>query len=457
MVSERLVNFMSLNELDSTKPLIRHYFLQANNAAMQEMQRQRSLNRSLPDATISSPGLSQSSFSVDHDDAGFCSNNVGSSSSNPASDESFRPQLFVLSPSVAEPQRYCRKGVLGETESLQMKHVAEYNFLIPAISAALDSVIAAHEAWRRKQEELRLEGDEEELSVTAMSEDGSVKSAEGVRERFFAFETSKEPGVSLIDYVRRIVEYTYISPSVLLVSCLYIDRLLTRYTPLVLTLKNIFKLFSTAVRVASKVMDTRTVGNKYFARTSGISNAELNLLEVCFMWDIELELYVDATEFYSYAEDLTTAAAVETEDMASKQVAVDASTSGPEKSWLVPIVNSVGCSGSFSERSKHPQQQQQQLRSLPPVNAPRLVTPVDGHTSSPPRGDNSGGAAFVSCQRTVAAALPVPAPPRRASCLPACVTTRPSTSHSAAAAAVVGRERLLRSGGSEKRRSRQQK
>ncbi|ESL05736.1 hypothetical protein TRSC58_06603 [Trypanosoma rangeli SC58] len=222
-----------------------------------------------------------------------------------------------------------------------------------------------------------------ELATTALPCAPDAADADGIANDDAAFadagdskntkhfaETSDVPGITFSEYVHRIVEYTYVSPSVLLIACLYIDRLLTHKASLVLTNHNIFKLFAVATRVASKVMDTRTLSNKNFARICGIRNSEMNFLETHFMRVIELDLYVPAEEFYSYVEDLVTT--VPAKPPAPKETDACAAGCDPRRKFLFPFARSVstgstGCSECRSGREG----QKKGLNPLPPVVPPR--------------------------------------------------------------------------------------
>ncbi|RNF09921.1 cyclin-dependent protein kinase [Trypanosoma rangeli] len=388
--------------LIATKPLISDFFRHAHQVAMQKLFGQRALNCSpfdLP-SPMSQQGLSQSSVSVEHEEMSAASCAAILTSDGPS-----RLKLFVLSPSVAEPPRYCCKGILAETESLHAKHAVEYEFLVPAIASAIEGVVIAHAKWQRwltALRALRQKDSEVELGATALQYVPEAADADGNTNDDAAFadaglsknakhfpETSDVPGITFSEYVHRIVEYTYVSPSVLLIACLYIDRLLTHKASLVLTKHNIFKLFAVATRVASKVMDTRTLSNKNFARICGIRNSEMNFLEAHFMRVIELDLYVPPEEFYSYVEDLVTR--VPAKPPAPKDTDTCAAGFEPGGNFLFPLARSVstGSTGStgYSESKSGREGQKRGLNPLPPVVPPRgRATPGTSPVSTPLKG-----------------------------------------------------------------------
>ncbi|EKF39591.1 hypothetical protein MOQ_000177, partial [Trypanosoma cruzi marinkellei] len=476
MKSDSVVRFLSLETLVSEKPLIRDYFRPAHHVAIQKLLKNRALNRSLFEipSMSSQTGLSESHFSAERDEL-----NAENKAALPVSDAPNRLKLFVLSPSVAEPQRYSQKGLLSETESLHAKHAVEYEFLIPAISYAVESVIESHKSWKQQVDKIKenhpknskVEGATTSPSIEYAAAfapnghtngSGEVPEAEVARESFNVFDTSTTPSISFSGYVNRIVEYTYVSPSVLLIACLYIDRLLSRKSSLFLTKLNIFKLFASATRVASKVMDTRTLSNKNFASICGIRNSEMNCLEAHFIRCLELDLYVRAEEFYKYVDELVTAPRSRRPSIKSE--VLSAGEFDEEDALMLPVLRRLSmASGNASSCGSKISRVGEEKRSdlFPPVLPSRVsIASANSQASSPRRvsisvavksndygvemgkknkkddavsvagegvvpvisveNEEKGFCGSVCSRSTTVATMSIPAPPRRASRLPVC-------------------------------------
>ena len=118
--------------------------------------------------------------------------------------------------------------------------------------------------------------------------------------RFVAYDTSTVPEIELEDYLWRICDYTYISPTTLIMACIYIDRLISE--GLILSQLNVFKLFFTSVRVASKVHELRSLSNKNFAVVGGVTTEQMNQLEAVFMRDFKWKLWVEHELFVQYCQ-----------------------------------------------------------------------------------------------------------------------------------------------------------
>jgi hypothetical protein len=185
---------------------------------------------------------------------------------------------FTSSPLEREVSKASRSGrQLSEIEILQEKHDPEFKQIIPSIAEALTNVLAQHA-----------------LVAKTLPKD----------ERFAVYETNSVPGIQLDDYVHRIAEYTYISPASLLAAIIFLDRMCERYPNMVLSEKNIFKLFFVAVRVSSKVVDLRSLNNKNFASVGGVGIKHLNDLEEAFLKHLRFDLFLSPAEFGEYVRRL---------------------------------------------------------------------------------------------------------------------------------------------------------
>eukprot|EP00760_Papus_ankaliazontas_P038144 PhM_4_TR8884/c0_g1_i1/m.13954 len=185
--------------------------------------------------------------------------------------------LFSNSPKERDVNVVSKSGrQLSEIEVLQYKHQPEFEQLVPSVADALEAVLQQH-------------------SLVVKS------SGDTTDPQFKAFETSQKPQITVEEYVWRIAEYTYTSPSTLLTALVFLDRLMSRYD-LLLTLMNMYKLFFVAVRVASKVVDLRTLNNKNFAGIGGINNKHLNDLEALFITLLHFDVFVSPVEFQRYCD-----------------------------------------------------------------------------------------------------------------------------------------------------------
>lgn len=141
------------------------------------------------------------------------------------------------------------------------------------------------------------------------------------------FHGSRAPTMSVRQYLERICKYTSCSMSCFVVAYIYINRFLER-TAGCLTSLNIHRLLITSVVVASKFIDNAGANNSYFAKVGGISNAEMNRMEVNFLFKLDFRLCVSPEELEIYRSRL------QTEGSSKYQIDRSIKCCGIREGWL---------------------------------------------------------------------------------------------------------------------------
>ncbi|KAJ9171959.1 hypothetical protein P3X46_015253 [Hevea brasiliensis] len=142
----------------------------------------------------------------------------------------------------------------------------------------------------------------------------SVKKNETLRETaqindaITEFDGLRAPAVSIRQYIDRIFKYSGCSPSCFIVALIYVDRFI-QSTDVHLTSLNVHRLLITSVMVAAKFIDDAFFNNAYYAKVGGVSTAELNRLEMKFLFSIDFRLRVDVNTFVRYCSQLEKEAA----------------------------------------------------------------------------------------------------------------------------------------------------
>ncbi|KDO39778.1 hypothetical protein CISIN_1g039330mg, partial [Citrus sinensis] len=103
------------------------------------------------------------------------------------------------------------------------------------------------------------------------------------------FHCSKAPSLSIRQYIERVFKYSRCSPSCFIVAYIYLDRFLQRINGC-LTRLNVHHLLITSFLVAAKFVDDDT--------------AEMNKLEMNFLFTLELKLHVTTEVFAKYCSQL---------------------------------------------------------------------------------------------------------------------------------------------------------
>lgn len=97
------------------------------------------------------------------------------------------------------------------------------------------------------------------------------------------FHSRSPPGISVRDYLLRIIKFCSLDKVVLLVVLYYIDLFSRCYPGFCINSLTVHRFIITSVTVASKGLCDAFCTNKYYSKVGGISQVELNLLEVDFL------------------------------------------------------------------------------------------------------------------------------------------------------------------------------
>ncbi len=112
------------------------------------------------------------------------------------------------------------------------------------------------------------------------------------------FTYKVKPGISLLDYLRRILKYVRIEYSTLIIAMIYIDRICKE--KVFLNEFNIHRIMLISIYMAYTYNEDCIYDNKYLALVSGLSKSEMILLEEDFLDLIEFKLYVSEGIYEQY-------------------------------------------------------------------------------------------------------------------------------------------------------------
>ncbi|XP_044506864.1 cyclin-U4-1-like [Mangifera indica] len=119
-----------------------------------------------------------------------------------------------------------------------------------------------------------------------------------------AFHGLTRPTISLESYLERIFKYANCSPSCFVIAYVYLDRFALKQPSLPINSFTVHRLLITSVLVSAKFMDDIYCNNAFYAKVGGISTAEMNLLEVDFLFGLGFHLNVTPTTFQTYCSFL---------------------------------------------------------------------------------------------------------------------------------------------------------
>ncbi|KAH9537979.1 hypothetical protein CY35_16G080800 [Sphagnum magellanicum] len=123
-------------------------------------------------------------------------------------------------------------------------------------------------------------------------------------QKMTVFHGFKAPNISIEKYLERIFKYANCSPSCFVVAYAYIDRFIRQQPGIPITSLNVHRLLITSVMVAAKFLDDAYYNNAYYAKVGGVTTAEMNRLEIEFLFRLDFRLQLTVRVFESYCSHL---------------------------------------------------------------------------------------------------------------------------------------------------------
>lgn len=116
----------------------------------------------------------------------------------------------------------------------------------------------------------------------------------------FSFYNQNIPLISLKKFIERIIKYTQMEKSSLIITLIYLERICQINSDLLLIRKNIFRIFFASTLLALKNNEDEIYSNSYYSNVAGISLEELNLLEYEFIALIKFDFHVSQEIYEKY-------------------------------------------------------------------------------------------------------------------------------------------------------------
>src|SRR3954452_9885821 len=112
------------------------------------------------------------------------------------------------------------------------------------------------------------------------------------------------PGISVRDYLFRLIVHATLSPPILLSMVYYVDRLCSLYPAFTISSLTVHRFLITAATVAAKGLSDSFWTNSLYARVGGVSVKELALLELEFLRRLEWRIVPKPETLVDYYKGL---------------------------------------------------------------------------------------------------------------------------------------------------------
>eukprot|EP00301_Raphidiophrys_heterophryoidea_P007536 c12905_g1_i2.p1 GENE.c12905_g1_i2~~c12905_g1_i2.p1 ORF type:complete len:175 (+),score=39.27 c12905_g1_i2:234-758(+) len=118
------------------------------------------------------------------------------------------------------------------------------------------------------------------------------------------FHALRSPNIGVKSYLERVHKFVNCSNECYVLALIYMDRVIQRNPEFFISSLNVHRLVICSVMLAAKFFDDRYYNNAFYARVGGIPTAELNNLEVEYLFMVNFSLLVDTEEYERYRKEL---------------------------------------------------------------------------------------------------------------------------------------------------------
>ena len=135
--------------------------------------------------------------------------------------------------------------------------------------------------------------------------------------RLTRFHSRAPPGISVKDYLQRLIKHATLHPSILLSMVWYIDRLCQFYPIFTINSLTVHRFLITAATVAAKGLSDSFWTNPTYAKIGGIPVTELATLELDFLEKVHWKIVPrpeDLEEYYRSLVERTEGYEIEAEN-----------------------------------------------------------------------------------------------------------------------------------------------
>jgi hypothetical protein len=140
------------------------------------------------------------------------------------------------------------------------------------------------------------------------------------------FHSRAPPGISVRDYLNRIIVHATLSPPILLSMVFYVDKMCAMYPEFSISSLTVHRFLITAATVGAKGLSDSFWTNSLYARVGGVSVRELGILELEFLKHLDWRIVPKPetlVDYYTSLVERNKSYALEKEDLPVQAESVD--------------------------------------------------------------------------------------------------------------------------------------
>ncbi|KAI0559095.1 Cyclin [Gracilaria domingensis] len=160
----------------------------------------------------------------------------------------------------------------------------------------LISVLECYMTMQIRRNDRFLASDSESPSATPLG-------SQDARKNLSIFHSVEAPGMTPVEYLRRVAEYAICSRSAFIVAFFYLEKVTNLQNPMyTVDSRSIHRFLLTATLLAIKVVDDIFCDNHHIALVGGIDVQELNVLELNMLHMLKFELFVSVEQYCDFEQ-----------------------------------------------------------------------------------------------------------------------------------------------------------
>ena len=141
-------------------------------------------------------------------------------------------------------------------------------------------------------------------SISSLLQEIINEQGDNIQSKKTIFCSKTIPPISIENYLDRIIKYTKLETSTLILSLINIDKI-CELNSLQITKYNVHRLLLSSVVISIKINEDDFYSNSYYSKVTGVSLSEINNLEDEFLRKIRFKLWTDISLFLKYKRYLS--------------------------------------------------------------------------------------------------------------------------------------------------------